>query len=179
MSTPWLLDGLIPTIDVDGLPGDVCRIVRGEKADDGGDICAGAVPAERNTGADLLHGLLERQARRRSAAAQGGPMHLGGHIAWADAIDANAVRTELTGQCVREGDHPCLGGSVNARPGGGVTTEDGADRHDAARSGGNHGSGSRAATEEGAVEVDADSLTIRLIAHLGDRAATADTGVGH
>ncbi len=100
-------------------------------------------------------------------------------LPWADAIDANAVRTELTGQRVREGDDPRFGGPVDARPGGSVTTEDGADRHDAARSGGNHGAGSGAATEEGAVEVDADSLAIRLIAHLGDRAATTDTGVGH
>ena len=106
-------------------------------------------------------------------------MHLGGHVAWADAIDANAVRTELTGQGVREGDHSRLGGSVDARPGGRVTTEDGADRDDATRSGGNHGAGSGAAAEEGAVEVDADNLAIRLIAHLGDRAAAADTGVGH
>src|SRR5918995_4699915 len=106
-------------------------------------------------------------------------MHLGGHIARADAIDANAIRAELAGQGVREGDHSRLGGSVDARPGGRVTTEDGADRDDAARSGGNHGPGSGAATEEGAVEIDADNLAIGLITHLGDRAAPANAGVGH
>jgi hypothetical protein len=43
----------------------------------------------------------------------------------------------------------------------------------------NHRAGGRAATEEDAVEVDADNLAIHLIAHLGDGAATANTGVGH
>src|SRR5688572_18682805 len=105
-------------------------------------------------------------------------MHLGGHVAWADAIDANAIGTELTGHGVREGDDSRLGGPVDARPGRSVTTEDGADRHDATRSGRNHGAGRGTAAEEGAVEVDADNLAIRLIAHPGDGAATADAGIG-
>src|ERR671910_2546605 len=106
-------------------------------------------------------------------------MHRGGHIARADAIDANAIRAELAGQGMGEGDHSRLGGSVNARPGGRVTTEDGADRDDATHSGGNHGAGSGAAAEEGAVEIDADNLAIRVIAHLDDGATTTDASIGH
>src|SRR5215213_7147022 len=106
-------------------------------------------------------------------------MHLSGHVAWADAIDANAVRTELAGQRVHESDYSRLGGPVDTRPCRRITAEDGADRHDAPRSGGNHGTGSRTTTEEGAVEVDADYLAIRFIAHLGDRATTTDACVGH
>jgi hypothetical protein len=80
---------------------------------------------------------------------------------------------------VRESGDSRLGRPVDARPCRRITAEDGADRHDAPRSGGNHGTGSRTTTEEGAVEVDADNLAIRFIAHLGDQATTTDTGIGH
>src|SRR4051794_24269795 len=106
-------------------------------------------------------------------------MHLGGHVARADAIDANAERAELAGQRVGEGDHARLGGSVDARPGGSVTTEDGADRYDAARSAASHGPGSGATAEEDTVQIDADNLAIGVVAHLDNWTATTDTGVRH
>ena len=80
-------------------------------------------------------------------------MHLGGHIAGLTQLTREFRFGPATARAMREGDHPRLGGSVDARPGGGVTTEDGADRHDATRSGGNHGAGSGTTTEEGAVEL--------------------------
>src|SRR5688500_19231472 len=85
------LSRLEAAVDVDRLPGDVGGVRRDEEGDDGGDLRSCAMAPEGHACPDGVAEVLECLPGRVRPPLQRRPVHLGVHVAGADAVHPNAI----------------------------------------------------------------------------------------
>src|SRR5919201_4485035 len=99
-------------VHAEGLTGHVARAIRGEEADDGGDVFGSLHAAERHRLLTLPRELLGRHAEQRALLARDLGPHVGLDEAGADAVDADPVRGVREREALGHADDGGLAGVV-------------------------------------------------------------------